>query len=811
MTYQQPPDPIPQVLDAPRPPRTILSPDHAWLLELDQPLLPPIAEVAEPYVAVAGLRINPATNAPARETPYHGLAIKPLAPGPARRVALPEGSRIRGASWARDGRRIAVTLRQPTGVELWVVEAASGEVRRLTGPLLNAAMGAPCDWLPGDEGLICRMVPEGRGPAPARDPIPAGPVIQENAGRKTGHRTFTNLIESPHDEALFDHHCTSTVEHVALDGTRTRLTETGIVTSVSPSPDGRWLVLETVHRPYSYQVPLNRFPKRVEVIDRQGRVTRVLADLPLADDIPITFDSVRKGPRWVGWRQDEPATLAWVEALDDGDAKKSVPHRDVLLDLAAPFDGVPRPIWRSETRFAGVAWAREGTALVSESRYDTRRTRTWRIDPSRPEAPAKLLVDRSWQDAYADPGTPVTEQGRWGTVLRLSAGGGSIYLAGNGASPAGVFPFLDRMDLRTAATERLWQSRDPSHEEVVAVLDDDASRFVTRRQSAADPPNLFLHRRGQAAATQLTRYPDPAPQLAGITKEVVRYERADGVQLSATLYLPAGHDPKRDGPLPMLFWAYPQEYKDRTAAGQVTQTDNTFTRPQGTSVLFLLTQGYGVLDDPTLPIIGEGDAEPNDTYVSQLVAGARAAVEYVTRRGVGDPERLAIGGHSYGAFTAANLLAHSDLFRAGIGRSGAYNRTLTPFGFQGEQRSYWEATDTYHALSPFTHAGQIDEPLLLIHGQDDSNSGTFPVQSERLFEALKGLGATVRFVSLPAEDHGYRARESAGHVLWEMTRWLDLHVKAARPRQAAAAPADASFRPALGGTEPPGPGGATGR
>jgi dipeptidyl aminopeptidase/acylaminoacyl peptidase len=206
-------------------------------------------------------------------------------------------------------------------------------------------------------------------------------------------------------------------------------------------------------------------------------------------------------------------------------------------------------------------------------------------------------------------------------------------------------------------------------------------------------------------------------------------------------------------------------------AGQVTKTENGFTRPHFTSILFLLTQGFAVLDDPTLPIIGEGETEPNDTYVEQLIAGAEAAIEYVVERGIGDRDRLAIGGHSYGAFTTVNLLAHTNLFKLGIARSGAYNRTLTPFGFQGEQRNFWEAADTYTQIAPFTHAHKITAPLLLIHGANDSNRGTYPIQTERLYEALKGLGATVRWVELPLEDHSYRSQEGVGHVLWEMVRW----------------------------------------
>lgn len=130
----------------------------------------------------------------------------------------------------------------------------------------------------------------------------------------------------------------------------------------------------------------------------------------------------------------------------------------------------------------------------------------------------------------------------------------------------------------------------------------------------------------------------------------------------------------------------------------------------------------------------------------------------------------------------ANLLAHSDLFRAGIARSGAYNRTLTPFGFQSERRTFWEAPEMYAKVSPFWYADKIKEPILLIHGEADNNQGTFPIQSERMFAAIRGNGGTARLVMLPLEAHGYAAKESTEHTLFEMVQWFDKWVKNAKPR-----------------------------
>ncbi len=522
---------------------------------------------------------------------------------------------------------------------------------------------------------------------------------------------------------------------------------------------------------------MSRFPVRMEIWDTTGAVVRKVADRPSQEAIALGFDAVPVGPRRVAWRGDAAATLTWAEALDGGDPSKEAAKRDRFVALAAPFSAAPTTLLEVESRIRGVTWANDALALVDEYWWKDRHTRTWAVNPASP-GKARTLFDRSTEDRYGDPGSFVTARGPRGTEVLLTARGGkTAYLTGLGASPEGDRPFLDRIDLATGKTTRLWRSEAPYYEQVVELLDADGRRIVTRRESVKDVPNYYLRdlsRKGNLS--QLTHFADPAPQFAGVTSKLIRYKRADGVDLSATLYLPAGYD-KSQGPLPFLFWAYPREFRSAQAASQTVGSPYRFTRPSGMSHLFLLTQGYGVLDGPTMPIIGEGSAHPNDHYVEQLVSSAAAAVDEVVRLGVADRNRIAIGGHSYGAFMTANLLAHSRLFAAGIARSGAYNRSLTPFGFQQEERTYWKALDIYTRMSPFTYADSVKAPILLIHGMADDNSGTFPVQSERFYAALKGNGATVRYVQLPAEAHGYRARESVGHTLWEMVNWLDTWVK----------------------------------
>lgn len=781
--YQQPPPPIPQILDALATPLISVSPDRSMLLLLDRPGLPGIAEVAAPEARLAGLRLNPRNNSGSRDARYTGLRFLPVAgnsPGTERRLTLPSNARIGNPSWAPDSKRIAFTLASDTVLTLWIAEVSTGNARQLSRVALSAGSGAPCAWMTASS-LLCRTIPRARGIAPSGRAIPTGPTIQQSLGRTAANRTYQDLLQNSADESLFEHYLTSQIAIISTSGESTPIGSPGIHFEASPSPDGHYVMVRTLRRPFSYIVPAWAFPSVIEVWNARGQRVKTMAELPLQDDVGTSFDAVEKGPRNRTWRANAPATLVWVEALDEGNPSKSATKRDRLYSLAAPFNAPPEALFDAETRIAGVRWVNNEVALVDEEWFRTRRTKTWAINPAKPTTPPRLVFDRLFEDRYADPGSFATTAGQFGrSVVLTSRDGRFAYLTGSGASAAGDVPFLDRIDLATGTKQRLWQSAAPSYEEVIAILDADARRVLTRRESVKDPPNYFLRDIGGSRLVQLTRFPDPAPHFAGVEPQLITYKRTDGVQLSAKLYLPAGYD-RSKGSLPFLFWAYPAEFKTAAAAAQVIGSPYRFVRPLGASHLFALTQGYGVLDNPTMPIVGEGDQEPNDSYVEQLVASAEAAINKVVDLGVADRGRIAIGGHSYGAFMTANLLAHSDLFRAGIARSGAYNRTLTPFGFQAEERPFWKARETYAAMSPFNYADRIREPILLIHGEADDNSGTFPIQSERMYAALKGNGGIVRYVVLPSEAHGYRARESVGHALWEMISWLDKYVKNAPP------------------------------
>ena len=791
--YRTPSQVLTDLIDAPPTPGVRLDPKREWMLLLEQPSLPPIAELAERELRLGGLRIRPRSHGPSRSGYATGLRLLRLSDLAERQITgLPAAARIENVRFSPDGSRFAFTHTAADGIELWVAEVASGQARRLSAAHLNLAIGGAPQWL-RDGSLVATLVVPDQGPEPPAPAVPAGPILQESRGRTAPARTYQDLLKNAYDEALFEHYLTAQVARITADGQVVPLGKPGLVVVVAPSPDGRYLLVQTIHRPFSYLVPAFRFPRRAEVWALDGKVLRTLADLPLQEEIPIAFDSVATGPRNFDWRDDAPATLYWAEALDGGDPGREAAQRDKVLTLAAPFTGEPATLATLAWRYGGITWGNDGSgglALMEEAWWKTRRTRSWILRPGGGKAP-EVLFDRSSEDRYADPGFPLTTPNAWGrAVLQTADGGKTIFLSGEGASPEGDRPFLDALDLSTKKTKRLFRSEAPYYEEPVALLGTDGRYALVRREAVEEPANYFVRDLKTKQLRQITRFPHPTPQLLGIHKELLRYARPDGVQLTATLYTPAGWK-AGDAPLPMVMWAYPQEFKSASAAGQVSDSPYRFVRAGWWSPVLWLTQGYAVLDNPSLPIVGEGDKEPNDSYVDQLVASAKAAVDEVVRRGVADPRRIAIGGHSYGAFTTANLLAHSDLFAAGIAQSGAYNRTLTPFGFQAEERDFWHASDIYMKMSPFLYANQIRKPILLVHGQADNNPGTDPIQSDRFYSALKGNGATVRLVVLPYESHGYRARESVLHLLWESSNWLDTYVKN-RPAEAAAQPATAT-------------------
>ncbi|HLL76216.1 MAG TPA: prolyl oligopeptidase family serine peptidase [Pyrinomonadaceae bacterium] len=783
--YRKPPQAVLDVLNAPLPPVALVSPARDRVVLATSTRYPPISDLAQPMLRLAGLRINPNTSAPHQLGYYVKLSLKNIETGTETTIALPAGAQAAYLTWSGDGRRFAFANRTPTGLELWVGDAATGKVSKLRGITVSAVYGEPFQWMPDNRTLLVQLVPAGRGQLRPSPTVPREPNIQESSGRAGPVRTYQDLLRNPYDEEQFEYYATAQLAAVdAASGKATPIGRPAIFETVRPSPDGRYILVSRIQRPFSYLYPVNDFPKEVEVWDATGKLAHKIASLPLQDQVPI--DGVQTGPRRYAWRPTEPATLVWAEALDEGDPKKKVEHRDRVLMLKAPFAGTPAEIFRTPHRLQALSWFETGgTLLVSDYERDTRKATTWIVSADRPNE-SRQVWSRNVQDRYNDPGQPVTRL-LPSNHRAILVHNNHIYLAGAGASKEGDRPFLDRFDLQALKAERLFHSDARSYETFTALLKDDASQFITRRESPNDPPNYFVHAIPAGAggsvpstATRaLTDYADPTPQLRGIRKQLVTYKRKDGVPLSFTLYLPPGH--KEGTRLPTVVWAYPLEFNDADTAGQVTGSAQRYTTIGGTSHLFFLLNGYAVLDNATMPVVGTPE-KVNDTYVEQITQSAEAAIDKAVEMGVADRERVGVGGHSYGAFMTANLLAHTDVFRAGIARSGAYNRTLTPFGFQSERRILWEAPETYIKVSPFMQAHRINEPILLIHGEADNNTGTFPMQSERMYQAIRGTGGTVRLVMLPLESHGYSARESTEHVLAEMLDWFDRHVKNAPPR-----------------------------
>ncbi len=780
--YRMPPEDIARIAEAPPTPGISVSPDKTHAALTHRSSLIPLTELARPELRIAGLRIDPAANAASRRRMFRELTLERLEDGGAVSITgLPEPLRGDHLSWSPDGSRLAFTHTGEDGVELWTVETASGAATLVLEGVNAIFRGSPYQWLGDSAHLAVRIVDPERGSPPEPPTVPTTPVIQETTGRVAPARTYQDLLSSPHDNALFRYYGAARAVIADLSGGATEIAGPGILAGFAPSPDGAYLLVTTIHEPFSWLVPWSRFPRRIEVLDRDGALVHSVAELPLQEEIPIDRDAAPTGPRSVNWRGDHDATLTWIEARDGGDPHRQTSVRDVLMQLAAPFDGEPEVVLQVPIRMSSAIFG-GGRGVAVTRWWMTRAEQIWSI-PTPGTAEPTLAFDTSYEDRYAAPGMPLTTRNERGArVLLTSADGSKAYLTAEGASPEGNRPFVDEWALESGETRRLFRSAADSFEVPLALLDPEAGLLLTRKETRMTPPNYFLRDLAEGGeAKAITDFPHPYPGLEGAGRELIRYERSDGVELNALLHTPPGYDQARDGRLPLIVWAYPREYKSAAAAAQVRDSPQRFSFVSWGSALYWLTQGYAVMENATMPIIGEGDSEPNDSYVEQLVASARAAVDEAVRRGVADPDRTAIAGHSYGAFMTANLLAHSDIFRAGIARSGAFNRSLTPFGFQSEPRTFWEAPEIYFRMSPFMHADQVNEPILLIHGSVDNNSGTFPVQSQRFYHALKGHGALARLVMLPHESHGYVARESVMHTLWEQHQWLEKHVKNARP------------------------------
>ncbi|MEO7315410.1 MAG: prolyl oligopeptidase family serine peptidase [Ginsengibacter sp.] len=777
LTYQLPPKSIVDLVDAKETPDVIFNYEGSLMLILDVPGYASIEHVSQKVLGLAGIKVNPANNSTENEVAgvYSSFSMKNVKTGKTYSFSgLPAQPRLANIAWSPDGNYVAFSNNGYTGVELWLADIKNLKAKKLSNAFLNDAFGNTLQWNPDGKHILAQFTVPGRGKPPIENPVPTGPIVQENMGLITPAVTYEYLLKNPYDEKLMDYYLASQLKSVGLDGSSVKIGNPQIYKSASYSPNGKYLLVQTVEKPYSYLLPISFFPLKTTVLNAQGGLIKVLNNAPLEDKLPIGFDAVAKGPRSYKWRSDLPASVIWVEAQDQGDPNVKVDFRDMIYSLQSPFNSKPEQYFQLQLRYSGIDWINQKYAVVKEQ---WRKDRTFKINliDAGSGKIVKNVLSGSSEDTYTNPGNFVySKNSPESLLLNEKDNPATVFTIGQGASPIGDRPFLMKWDLITDQKDTLFKSDAPYYE--MPVFFNDNGYVYISRESSEDAPNYYMVNLKSAITTPLTSFPDPYPGLKGTQKVLLSYPREDGLKLSAMLYLPKGYK-KSDGPLPVLIWAYPREYKTRQAAGQVKGSPYRFSKLAFRSPVYWVTRGYAILDQADMPIVGEGKNEPNDTFLKQIEQNAKALIDYVVDSGIADRNRIAIGGHSYGAFMTVNLLAHTNLFAAGIARSGAYNRTLTPFGFQGERRTYWEAPEVYNTMSPFNYADKIKTPLLITHGMIDDNSGTFPIQSERLYSAIKGHGGTVRLVMLPKEFHGYRSRESVLHTFWEQDQWLERYVK----------------------------------
>jgi dipeptidyl aminopeptidase/acylaminoacyl peptidase len=777
LPYQKPPKMLEDLLLAPPTPTVSIDDKAQFMLVMERSQYPDVEELAQPELRIAGLRINPRNFGPSRSNYITNMKIKNIGSGKETQVTgLPANLKAGGPTWNPSQNKIAFSHTLNDRIDLYEIDVKTAVARKVNKRALNLALGS-YRYI-DDATLMYEVTLSPASAAPKAPNAPSGPVIQENLGKSAPSRTYQDMIKNPFDEQLFAFYAT-TQPVMNKGGIETNFGKAGIYTTISASPDKKYYIVRQIQKPFSYLVPVNGFPSVVMITDANGREVKKLATLPSSETAPSGFDNIQNVPRGFNWRADKPASVVWAEPLDSGMFTKKVEFHDAVYTLDAPFSGQSKTLVKTPMRYRGIVWGNDNLALLNDGSTRQQKIRVHRLNPA--TGATELLIDRSSNDRYGDPGSPVLERNAYNRqVLKTVNNGTGLLMEGEGASAKGDLPFLAIFDMQKKQNEIIWRCEEPYYEAISDIVDADKRIVITRKESVTEVPNYYLRDLTKGTATALTNFTDPQPALRNLKKEKISYKRADGIDLTATVYLPADFKPGTDKPLPILMWAYPREFKSAADAAQVRGSQYRFSGVTWGSPVFYATMGYCVMDATEFPIVGEGDNQPNDTFIEQLRLNAEAALLKIHQLGYGDTSRAGVGGHSYGAFMTANLLAHTRLFKAGLARSGAYNRTFTPFGFQAEERTFWQAPDIYMKMSPFAYADKIKDALLLIHGDADNNSGTFPINSERLYAAVKGHGGTIRYVSLPYESHGYAGRQNVLHMLYEQYAWLEKYVKGAK-------------------------------
>ena len=781
LDYQQPRKEILDLVNVDRAPSVLKDDKNHYMVFVYRPEYKSIDELSQKEMRLGGLRVNPYLNIGSRTTYYDKVKILRLKKGdkvPIEVKGLPANPKLSNFVYSPDQSKIAMINTTSNRLELWVLNIEKALATKINTPSLNATLGSVINWFSDNKSLLIKIRSENSNIIiDQENNIPTGPTITENMGDKAQNRTYQDLLKNITDENNFEQLSRSKLIKVSLKGKISQWLDEKMYRSISFSPDGKYVLVNIIKKPFSYIVTYSRFPNETLVYDLNGKLIKKIAESPLLEVLPKGFMATKEGKRSISWRTDLPSSLRYIEALDAGDPSVEVDYRDKLMNWDAPFNKNPEFLIKTINRINSINWGNENFAIVRDIWWNNRNTKTYLFNPSDSNVKPKVISDRNYQDIYSNPGSYVTKRNNFNRNVLLIKNN-NLFRIADGFSKEGQFPYVEKLNINNLSTTLIYKSNFQTKFENIIDFDFEKNQLFVRIESKEDFPNYYFRKLSKNnTLDQITFFKNPFESLKKVSKQTITYKREDGLDLSGVLYLPPDYDKTKPERKPMILWAYPREYKDKNSASQKTNNPNRFIYPSWASPIYWVTQGYVLLDRASFPIIGEKDVEPNDSFRKQLVSNAKAAIDELDKKGYIDPKKVAVGGHSYGAFMVANLLSHSNLFSAGIARSGAYNRTLTPFGFQSEERTYWEAPEVYYSMSPFMHADKMKTPLLLIHGEADNNSGTYPMQSKRYFNALKGLGATVRLVMFPKESHGYRAKETILHLLWEQDQWLEKYLK----------------------------------
>lgn len=781
--YQKPDAPIDQLVRGPDRSSPTLNRQKTALVKGYGVYYPSIQYIARPQIKLGGVRFNPKNYTSVANAYVKRLVYRDIKTKAEKEISFPEGSIIRERAWSPDGKHLAVSVELEKCHEVWIVQIPGLQKTKVPGVCLNAVLGRYVDWVDNDRLLLRVRTPDQAQEVAIEKEIPVGPVVQETKGKVSNNRTYPNLVKTPQDEKAFARAIKSqhVIYHVGAKSI-SKLGPAGLYTTFDFSPDRKYILVKTLQTPFSYNVPVGLYGYKLDVWTADGKPFHHLVEDEAQENLPI--EGVTDKPRSFAWVMSEPSTLFNLKALDKGDWNVKADYRDELYftKMKTASDTKAEFIQKFKFRIVGFdAFDLKDNYMVTEYERDRKWVTDYQMSKTTDGWKLKTMFSLSEDDDYNAPGSPYSKRNKYDEfVIAVDQTGddASIYLSGKGSTPKGDFPFLKKMSLETQKTSEIFRSAEGRYESFQGFMDTEHyTSFLISSESQTEMQKyeLVTVKDGKLSREVfLDSEPDIFQKIAQFKKEIVTYKRNDGVLLSGTLYYPT--DYKEGQKYPAIIQAYPLEYTDASTAGQVRGSQNYYSRPSGSSILFNLMRGYVVLDEAQMPIIGPPETK-NDTFREQLVAGAQAAVDFLKQKGLVDEKRIGVIGHSYGAFMVSNLLTYSDLFATGIARSGAYNRTLTPNGFQGERRSLWQAKETYAKMSPFIDADKMKKPLLLIHGMADNNPGTFTLQSERYFDALKAQGVTARLVLLPEESHGYESLESNEHVLYETFRWFDQYLK----------------------------------